>query len=646
MPQGTSKYAGLFQPGYIGNLWLKNRIVMSPMMTNFAANSGEVTEQMLAYYAERARGGAGLVIVEAAAVDPEQGHESSNQLRLDHPKLLSGLARLSETIKMYGAAAFIQLFHAGRQAMLDVDARPPVAPSPVACRIMKAIPRALSKAEILALVDRFAAAAVNAAVAGFDGVELHAAHGYLINQFLSPNTNLRTDEYGGSLENRQRFLRQIIEEIHNRQSGLRISVRLNMDDFVKGGFLLNESVPTCQMLEELGADVINVSCGIYESGLKSIEPSSYPENWRHFLSAAAKAAVEIPVIGGGFIRSPQAAATLLEKKEADFVFLGRSLIADPEWPLKVKHGREADIRPCITCNECISHNFRGLGIRCTVNPWIGREQLHVYAKSKTYGKVLVAGGGPAGMQAALNCAAAGDQVTIYEKSGQLGGLLNVAAKPPHKEAVRKLNEYLRRQVENSSVEVRLDTPLTLETIQAEQPNLLIVATGARPNTPPLRGLKTVDHCFLEDVLKGSVIPQARRVVIVGGGSAGCEVASYLLKYANKISIVEMNPYMAMDLEKKNRRVLLDALRTAGVDMYPSSRAERFTAEGVWVRRGADLKLVPGDYVVLALGYRPERHLYEQCLEALPEMKLELLGDARSVGNSLTAFAEAEMFNKY
>ena len=180
--------------------------------------------------------------MEATAVDPEQGHENNNQLRLDHPKLLSGLARLSETIKMYGAAAFIQLFHAGRQAMLDVDARPPVAPSPVACRIMKAIPRALSKAEILALVDRFAAAAVNAAVAGFDGVELHAAHGYLINQFLSPNTNLRTDEYGGSLENRQRFLRQIIEEIHNRQSGLRISVRLNMDDFVKGGFLLNESV--------------------------------------------------------------------------------------------------------------------------------------------------------------------------------------------------------------------------------------------------------------------------------------------------------------------------------------------------------------------------------------------------------------------
>ena len=254
-------------------------------------------------------------------------------------------------------------------------ANQPVAPPPISCNITRELPRELTTLEVKQIINQFIAAAHYAHRAGFDGIELHAAHGYLINQFLSPHTNHRQDEYGGSLLNRQRFLLEIVTEIKEVLPEMTISVRLNIDDFIQGGLELEESLEVCRSLEKSGVDIINCSSGTYESGLKSIEPASYEQGWRVYLAEAVKKVVNIPVITGGMIRRPEFANQVLADKKADFIFLGRSLLADPQWANKALHNQVADIRPCISCNNCINNNFKGLGIRCTVNPFTGRESI-------------------------------------------------------------------------------------------------------------------------------------------------------------------------------------------------------------------------------------------------------------------------------
>ncbi|MGC8777808.1 MAG: tRNA-dihydrouridine synthase, partial [Candidatus Caldatribacteriaceae bacterium] len=370
------RYPHLFSPGKIGKVELPNRVVMPPMATNLGSAFGEVTQELVAYYRRRARGGVGLIIVENAQVDMYQGRSLTSQIAVDKDKFLAGLRDLAEAIHAEGARVFLQIQHGGRQCTPSTtDGLPPVAPSEIPCKFLQVTPRSLTREEIRDLVDKFAQAALRAKLAGFDGVEIHAAHGYLINEFLSPYTNKRTDEYGGTLENRMRFLLEIVERSRTLLGeDFAIGVRLSVDEFVPGGLRPEETREIARILEEAGIDYLSASCGIYESVSTIIEPMNFEEGWRAYLAQALKEVVSCPVIAVGVIRRPEVAERILAEGKADFVAIGRGLLADPDWVNKVSAGREKEINLCIGCNVgCIGELFANGKVHCAVNPWTGRE---------------------------------------------------------------------------------------------------------------------------------------------------------------------------------------------------------------------------------------------------------------------------------
>lgn len=635
-------FPALFSPGRIGNLQLKNRIVMAPMATNFASCSGEVTDSLLEYYRERARGGCGLIIVEAACVDTPVGREGLNQIKVDDASCITGLQRLAEEIKIFGCGAFLQLFHAGRQtSSLLTEGQPIVAPSALPCPMIKEIPKALEMEEIQALRDKFIAAAAYAYQAGFDGVELHAAHGYLINQFLSPNCNLRTDQYGGSLTNRMRFLMEITSGIKQLLPDLALAVRLNIDDFTAGGLSMDESLEIARQLELAGADMIHCSCGTYESGLKSIEPSSYPEGWRVYLAHAVKKTINIPVTGGGMIRNPAHANQIIAEEQTDFVFLGRPLLADPDWPNKALQGKLEDIRPCIGCNGCIGNNFKGLGVRCTVNPYTGRERYKPVStpvhKELT---AVVIGAGPAGMQAALALHKSGINVRLYEKEGQLGGFMNIAGMPPYKEGILAWRDYMCRAIALAGLDIKLNQTLKLQDLEKDPPDILVIATGSMPFKPALKVSPEASCHEGIEILQKGVDWTDLDIIVVGGGSTGCELAEWLSLKENHVTIIEKDSLLAREMEKKNRRDLLIRLENLGVGRKTATQIQEVRPGMVLLENpGGQAEPLPFDHLVWATGFKPEPAFYNEIMGRIPWVFL--IGDAREVRGFRDAIMEGE-----
>lgn len=632
-------YRELFSPIYIGNYWVKNRLVMAPMAVSFANKNGEVTEKIINYYSARARGGVGLIIVEAACVDVPTGRDALNQLNIHDPYCIPGLSRLADSIKAYSCRAFIQLFHAGRQtSSFQTGGVQPVAPSPIPCKVTKEVPRELSIEEIKAIESKFISAAYFAYMAGFEGVELHAAHGYLINQFLSSYSNQRTDEYGGSLHNRMRFLINIVRGIKNLVPSIAISVRLNIDDFVEEGLKPSEAVAIAIALEKEGVDLINCSAGIYESGLKSIEPSSYEEGWRVYLAEQVKNNVSIPVLTGGVIRSPKIANEIIESGKADLVFLGRSLLADPDWANKARRGKESDIRPCIMCNNCIMNLFMGRSVVCSVNPSLGREAQDIrYMSPRTFNhKIAVIGAGPAGMQAAIYLSQLGFKVSLYEKNAELGGMLNIAGLPPYKSRILDFVNYLKQELLKYPIDLHLKHEFTQEDLNKSF-DMIVVATGAKPKEPPFN-IKSSQILEINDVLREIASIHNSKVVIVGGGRTGCEVADFLLANNNEIIIIEQQKFLAADMEKKNRRDLMDRLDGGKVRKITASKVEEIINNEVKVSSSLDKESIKADYIILATGYESENNLYENLSKYHPEV--HPIGDAYGVSDIKSAIFQA------
>ncbi|NPV26897.1 MAG: FAD-dependent oxidoreductase [Firmicutes bacterium] len=633
------KYEKLFTSGKIGRLELKNRIVMPAMATALANSTGEISDRLLRYFEERARGGCGLIITGIARVDNDNGAGIYNQIGAYSPKFIPQLQRLADIVHRYDTRIFVQLHHPGREgSVLLNDGRQTVAPSVIANSRTNELPKELTTEEIERLVKKFVMGAVICKNAGIDGIELHGAHGYLINAFISPLTNKRTDKYGGSFEGRMRFISEIIYGIRqNCGLDFPISVRLSVDEFVDGGIKLEDGIEVAKYLESLGVDAINVSNGIRESGVTIVEPYTYAPGWKKHLAAGVKANVKIPIIAVNLIRQPDLAERLLEEGVCDFVALGRAQLADPEWANKAAAGREAEIRPCISCRTCIEAVSNGKHIICAVNPRLGRElEFGEFIQNGDGRLVAVIGGGPGGMEAARVLAIRGFKVILFEKEDRLGGALNLANKPLYKDKINWLIDYYQQQMKHPNIEVRLNTEANVELIKTLNPYGVFVAVGASPIVPPIPGVDGENVCLAEDVLKGKIKISGKNVAVIGAGMTGCETAEFLAAQGNKVTLVDMLEKIGAGISYVTLLMLMSRLKKYNPTLLPGHKLiriyqDRIILENVKNRQETEL---PVERVVLALGVSPRKDLVDSFKRSLANVKV--VGDANRAGNIIDA----------
>ena len=627
-------YEKLFEPGMIGNLEIKNRIVMPAMGCSLAESTGEAGARMIKYYAERARGGAGLIITEITRVDDETGVGTPNQLSVTNTYMVGQLSRLVEAVHAYDTKLFVQLHHPGNQTPSRlIGGKQPVSASDVTCNVIGEKPRALTTEEVEAMVKKFVIGAVIAQKAGVDGVEIHAAHGYLVSQFLSPHTNKRTDKYGGSFEGRMRFITEIIMGI-KAYCGPKfpISVRMNGSDYLPDGITEEDGIAQAKYLEALGISCLNVSCGTYDSGATIIEPSYFKEGWKINLASNIRKAVKIPVIAVCNVKHPAFAEQMLQEGDVDFVGIARGHLADPEWGKKARAGSDILIRKCLGCMECFRILNDGLPLGCTLNPVLGREfeygdeMLKVNGAGRT---VAVVGGGPAGMEAALTLAKRGFGTVLFEAENKLGGTANLAAIPPNKGMITEFVETMEAQLKEAGVDVRLGVKADLATVQETGAEAVFLAAGGRPVLPDIPGIGSA--VTAEEVLKADAPVEGKKIVIIGGGVTGLETAEYLAE-KNNVTVVEMLDKIGGNLYPSVVMHLAQEIMKNGGSIAKGKRLTAVEEGAVCV---ADVKTgeetrIPADTVILAMGVRSSRPDYEAFRAAFGD-KLILVGDSSRPG---------------
>lgn len=602
---------------------------MPPMATNYASPDGQVTDTLIRYYSERSAGGVGLVIVEFAYVDPS-GKCNPTQLGIYDDKLIPGLSRLADAIRFGGSKAAIQIHHAGRQTTSRVVGSQPVAPSrvPTAYSPMPIdieMPRKLNLGEISALVQSFAEAARRAKDAGFDAVELHAAHGYLLNQFVSPYSNKRSDKYGGNINGRTRFIREVVESIRSKCGrDLAIIVRLSANEFVEGGIRTEDAVEISRKLEEYGIDAIHVSAGIYETFEKIVQPMYYDRGFLVPYAEAIKRRTTVPIIAVGRINDPYLAEKILEEKKADMIAMGRALIADPELPNKLQRGSPEDVRRCIACLDgCIARVLANRTLMCTVNPAVGRwDVLRRRNGPVERKKIAVIGAGPAGLEAARAAAVKGHEVTIIDRGGDVGGTVNIASIPEFKSELRELSSWYRKQLSKLRVEMLLNTEATPELVRALKPDAVVIATGSSPLVPDVPGADYAirgDEALLKDHTSG------KNVVVVGGGIEGCEIALYLSTSARRVILLEALDDIAVSAFCVNRAVIKEMLRERAVEVLIGMKVIEIRSNGAVATDKQGIQhFIEGESVVLACGRRSSNILLN---ELKNDFEVHIIGDA-------------------
>ena len=594
----------LTTPMKIGGLELKNRMVMAPMATHLAREDGTSSEALKDYYEERAAGGAGMITLESCYIS-QNGRGGIRRLGLYKDSQIAGLKQVAGAIHRHGAKVCCELHHGGPQCGSAIIGEAPLSASNAYYQKGAGDPpRAVRIEEIPLIAGDYASAALRAAEAGFDAILLHYGHGYLANSFMSPLTNRREDEYGGSLENRMRFPLQIIAAIQDKLGpGFPLFVRMTAEDGLIGGIGLEESLAMGAMLEAALVDSINVTAGIHLVMEKMVQPMNMPRGLLVPYAKAFKDALGIPISAVGRINNPELAEEILQKGMADLIYLGRPLIADPYFPAKTAEGRAGEIRHCIACNQgCHASLLRNETITCFVNPRAGKEKELEVKPAKEPKRVLIAGGGPAGMEAALVAAGRGHKVSLYEKNAFLGGDLYLAGKPPHKEEIAFLVQTMERQLQEQGVEIHLSHALSKDEIRGLAPEAVIIAAGAQPVAPPIKGADLRHVYTAREVLTDPALVKGN-VVVVGGGSTGCETAELLAVNGCRVTVVELLPAAAGDLEGNRRKLLLESLSGLGVRILVNAKTREITDEEValdW--RGEDHRL-PADYVVLAAGLK-------------------------------------------
>ncbi|MGB7920524.1 MAG: FAD-dependent oxidoreductase [Desulfobacterales bacterium] len=601
----------LFTPFQIKNLTLKNRIVLPPLASFLIEKGGGITDRAVEHYRRRAGGGPAMVIMEACAVSPE-GVVSENQARIDSDRLLKGLARIAEAIRAEGAVPAIQIHHAGRQTSAKVIKRLPLAPSPLPCPAIRGDVAPLTVEQIQELVNKFADAAVRSREAGFELLEIHGAHGYLINQFLSRYSNIREDGYGGDIAGRSRFALEIIAEIRNRLgSSFPISFKISAQEFVPDGLTVEESIDILKLLVTAGIDAVQVSAGNDSTPEWICQPMFMQKACLVESAAAIKKALKIPVMAVGRINDPWTADNIIAKGMADLVCIGRGLMADPEMPIKAQEGRFDEIRTCIACNTCMQSIYRKGRLECLVNPALGREQEMQIVPTTQPKKVMVVGGGPGGLNAAWVAAKRGHEVHLYEKQSYLGGQLVPGSKTAYKREMQSLINFQKRQVELNGVICHMGQEVTAETVQKENPDVVILATGSRPVLPPVEGIDEALVVTFDVVLNGNV-QENKPTVIIGGGSTGCEVAYHLSEMGSPVTIVELMPKIGGDIEAVTKKLLLRKLKENNVRILTEHRLLRVGKNSLVVKGpdGIDT-IIEAQRVVVAIGIRQDDTIHQQ-----------------------------------
>ena len=639
-----NKYQHIFSPVTIRHMTVKNRIVMMPMGTNFGEQNGEMSFLHINYYEQRAKGGTGLLIVENASVDSPQGSNGTTQLRIDSDNYIPRLYKLCENVHKHGACIAIQINHAGASAMSSRIGMQPVSASDVPSKEGGEIPRPLTKEEILNIVRKYAEAARRAQICGFDAVEIHAGHSYLISQFLSPIYNKRTDEFGGSAENRTRFAHMILEAVR-KQVGphFPIFLRISADELMEGGNTLEDTLAYLECLEK-EVDVFDVSCGLNGSIQYQIDANYLPDGWRSYMARAVKEKFGKPCIAVGNIRHPQIAEEILAKGDADFIGMGRGLIAEPEWVNKVEYGNECDLRSCISCNiGCAGHRI-GLNqpIRCTVNPAVNSGEDYIKHKIKKPCNVVVIGGGTAGLEAACTAAEVGCTTFLIEKKAELGGLASVISKIPDKKRLGEFPQYLiRRAAKLHNLFVFCNTQATTELVKSLNPDIIVNATGSEPTLPPIRGLHELvdkEDSHVATVLKMiERIPEypehmeGRKVVIIGGGAVGLDVMEFFTERGARVSMVEMLPMIGNGLDPVSRCDIHAKLKKYQVEQMVNTMLQEVRNDRFIVKTPQDeIKELPFDYGFICLGMKASTPVLKELEEIFSDTNVEIIniGDSK------------------
>lgn len=651
----------LFKPIKINNLEIKNRIYVPAlhlgMLTDFKVN-----DKIVEFYRERAKGGAGIIVVGNATVDDVGGNVTG--LGAHRDEFIPGLARLAKAINENGARSSVQLNHAGRYShSLLMDGKLPVAPSPIPSRISGEVPRELGIDEIKKLVVSFADAAERVKKAGFDIVEVLSGTGYLISEFLSPVTNKRTDEYGGSFENRIRFGVEIIKGIRERVGkDYPLMVRLDNKDFMEGGQDNDELGEYAKILVECGVDALCIKGNWHESRMPQLTPN-VPRGAFAYLARNVKNMVDVPVIASHRIHSPGVGRELIKDGFCDMVAMGRSIIADPYMPEKARLGKEDEIVHCIACGQgCFDSIFKLEHVKCMCNPKAGFEKEKKIEKTDEPKKVMVIGGGAAGMSAALAACEKGHDVCLYEKSSKLGGQLYLAATPPGREEFLELAADYSTQIELSDVKVVLNKEVDPFVLDEEKPDFVVLATGAEPITPPVKGVDLPHVVQAWDVLLGKA-ETGKEVVVIGGGAVGVETAMFLsekgtlsaeaIKFlvvnqtetpekifelatrgSKEVTIIEMMDKIGNGIGRSTKWVMMQEMRRQNISARTGTKALEITDTHVKVQCGGETELIPADTVVLASGAKPVTSL-EEILKA-KGIEYKIAGDASGIALAMDA----------
>lgn len=625
------KYPELFSPFRLGTKILKNRTVMSGMATNFANADGSVSPQMVAYYSKRARGGVGMLVIEFTSVDYPFGLGGANQLQLADPRVIPGFREIVDAVEPHGTVVLVQLHHSGARTFT----RPgEIALGPVDTETGV---RGLTPEEIKELVDKFARAARHAQRGGLHGVEIHAGHGYLLNQFLSPATNKRTDEYGGSVENRCRFLQEVIRAVRAATGpDFIISVRLAVMDWLPGGITKDDGIEIAKVIDGEDLDLLNLTSGLKHGYNGNSETQEKPDGFRLHLAEDIKPVVNHPVAIVGKLRHGDMLNDTIKNGVADLVVAGRPFIADPAWVLKMESAREAEIRWCLSCLDgCYSALSIDSGIRCAISPYVGFESVFdedSLTKETLPQHVVVVGGGVTGMQAAVTAAERGNEVTLLQGEDHLGGALGIAAMAPAKDILTTMPKYYEHRMAKLGVDVRLGVTASAESVMALNPGRVVLAMGAKPFIPPIPGVERALDAW--DVLGGEtrVAPESV-VAIIGGGSVGIDTALFLLDQGVKdITLLEMTPVFARGQESTHRLRDLTELKEADVPMLAEVRVAEVTDRGIECMDASGESLyVEANVVIAATGQRGQADALARALRD-HDVEVRVAGDAVRPGN--------------